>query len=169
MSQRMLLIQGDGTNANGRFPKERQPPYLSLRSFDARRDPPRRIAPQPNGTRVVPVSLVPGTSLGTQLDKLLYACWLPGRWVQRVWILDELPMRLEQRARSLPPGSIWRAYTDGARLWFAVAALADSESYGPTAVAVEVLFFENDGVLCSGGIWTCDPDGDWRLERLVDP
>ena len=115
-----------------------------------------------------PLSPVCRASLSNELDRLLNACWLPGRWVQRVWNPAELPLCLEQRARSLSPETVWRAYTDGARLWFATAAAAYSASYGPSAVAMEVLFFENDGVLCSGGIWTCDPEGDWRLERLVD-
>jgi hypothetical protein len=106
-------------------------------------------------------------ALSIQLDEFLYACWLPGRWTQRVWIPSDLPPCLEQRARSLPPDALWRAYTDGARLWFAVATAAVSASYGPSAVAIEVLFFENDGTLCSGGIWTCHANGDWRLERLV--
>jgi hypothetical protein len=95
---------------------------------------------------------VPSMSLHAQLDALLYARWLPGRWVQRVWMLSDLPPCLEQRARSISSDAIWRAYTDGVRLWFAVAAAAVS-SYGRSAVAMEVLFFENDGALCSGGLW----------------
>jgi hypothetical protein len=176
MSQRMFLTHDDAANAEGhsrsladeRFVKEWQPPCLSQAIFGARRARPLREAPQPSGTRESPVSSVPSASLGNQVDKLLYACWLPGRWVQRVWILADLPLRLEQRARALSPDAIWRAYTDGVRLWFAIAAAADSASYGPSAVALEVLFFENDGVLCSGGIWTCDSNGHWRLENLVD-
>jgi hypothetical protein len=111
-------------------------------------------------------SSVPSASLHAQLDALLYARWLPGRWVQRVWMLCDLPPCLEQRARSLSSDAIWRAYTDGVRLWFAVAAAAVS-SYGRSAVAMEVLFFENDGAFCSGGLWRRHPNGDWRLERLV--
>jgi hypothetical protein len=114
------------------------------------------------------VSPVSRAFLGNQLDKLLHSCWLPGRWVQRVWILSDLPLPLERRARAVPPGAIWRAYTDGARLWFATAAAVDSASYRPSVVAIEVLFFENDGLLCCGGIWSCDPRGDWRLEKPID-
>jgi hypothetical protein len=71
-------------------------------------------------------SSVPSASLHAQLDALLYARWLPGRWVQRVWMLSDLPPCLEQRARSISSDAIWRAYTDGVRLWFAVAAAAVS-------------------------------------------
>ena len=110
---------------------------------------------------------VPGAALHAQLDALLYARWLPGRWVQRVWMLSDLPPCLEQRARSISSDAIWRAYTDGARLWFALAA-ATASSYGQSAIAMEVLFFENDGALCSGGIWRCQSNGDWHLERLVN-
>lgn len=171
MSQRMFPIRGNaanardffGSRANEGLVKERQPASLSQGACGARRNRPVMSGPQPGETGE---SLVP--SLGSHLDRLLYTCWLPGRWVQRVWVLADLPLRLEERARSLPTGAIWRAYTDGMRLWFATAAAADSSSYGPSAVAMEVLFFENDGALCSGGIWACDPSGDWRLERLVD-
>jgi hypothetical protein len=111
---------------------------------------------------------VAGISLAHQLDEFLYECWLPGRWVQRIWILADLPPRLERRARSLSRDAIWRAYTDGTRLWFAIAAAAETSSPGPCAAAMKVLFYENDGALCSGGIWARDPIGEWRLERLVD-
>jgi hypothetical protein len=126
-----------------------------------------REASESGGGRNLRLSSVPSASLHAQLDALLYACWLPGRWVQRVWMLSDLPPCLEQRARSISSEAIWRAYTDGARLWFAVAAAAVS-TYGRSAIAMEVLFFENDGALCSGGLWRCRPNGDWDLERLAD-
>ena len=81
---------------------------------------------------------------------------------------DEVVVRIDSPGGSASASdAIWRAYTDGVRLWFAVAAAAVS-SYGRSAVAMEVHFFENDGTLCSGGLWRCHPNGDWRLERLVD-
>ena len=125
-----------------------------------------REASESSGDRIL-LSSVPSSSLHAQLDALLYARWLPGRWVQRIWMLSDLPPCLEQRARSISSDAIWRAYTDGARIWFAVAAAAVS-TYGRSAVALEVLFFESDGALCSGGLWRCQSDGDWQLERLVD-
>jgi len=125
-----------------------------------------REASESSGDRNL-LSSVPSSSLHAQLDALLYARWLPGRWVQRIWMLSDLPPCLEQRARSISSDAIWRAYTDGARIWFAVAAAAVS-TYGRSAVALEVLFFESDGALCSGGLWRCQSDGDWQLERLVD-
>jgi hypothetical protein len=125
-----------------------------------------REASESSGDRIL-LSSVPSSSLHAQLDALLYARWLPGRWVQRIWMLSDLPPCLEQRARSISSDAIWRAYTDGARIWFAVAAAAVS-TYGRSAVALEVLFFESDGTLCSGGLWRCQSDGDWQLERLVD-
>jgi hypothetical protein len=126
-----------------------------------------REASESGGGRHFPLPSVPSASLHAQLDALFYARWLPGRWVQRVWMLSDLPPSLEQRARSISPDAIWRAYTDGARLWFAVAAAAVS-TYGRSAVALEVFFFENDGALSSGGLWRCHPDGDWHLERFVN-
>jgi hypothetical protein len=125
-----------------------------------------RIARDRHTPRPLLLSSVPSASLHSQLDALLYARWLPGRWVQRIWMLSDLPPCLEQRARSISSDAIWRAYTDGTRIWFAIAAVAVS-TYGRSAVALEVFFFENDGTLCSGGLWRCHPNGDWRLERLV--
>jgi hypothetical protein len=141
MSQHLFRIDDEAANAEGNFTI-------------------------PAGERLVK-EWQPKYPLAELLDDFLYACWLPGRWVQRVWVLADLPPRLERRARSLSRDSIWRAYTDGARLWFAIAAAADI-SYRAGVVAMKVLFFENDGALCSGGIWMRDPIGDWRLERLVD-
>jgi hypothetical protein len=108
------------------------------------------------------------STLGNQLDKLLSARWLPGGWVQRVWNPTELPLRLEQCVQSLSPEATWRAYTDGVRLWFAIAATADAKPYGTGSVALEVHFFEDNGELCAGGIWSCDADGVWRLEKVMD-
>jgi hypothetical protein len=146
----------DESAAVGRVERPRQPPYLSL-----------RLAPESRNNSYLQLSSVPSASLHAQLDALLYARWLPGRWVRRVWTLSDLPPCLEQRARAISSAAIWRAYTDGTRLWFAVAAAAVS-SYAGSAIAMKVLFFENDGSLCSGGLWRCLPNGDWRLERLVD-
>jgi hypothetical protein len=155
------------SSMNGQILCDREPPYLSLRVVDVRRQQCNRKAPESIDNPDLQLPSVPSASLHAQLDGLLYARWLPGRWVQRVWMLSDLPPCLEQRARSISSDAIWRAYTDGARLWFAVAAAAVS-SYGRSAIAMEVLFFENDGALCSGGIWRCHPNGDWRLERLVN-
>jgi hypothetical protein len=88
--------------------------------------------------------------------------------VQRVWNPADLPVRLEQRINSLSRDAVWRAYTDGARLWCAIGAAAHSSSCEPSAVALRVLFFGDDGEFCSGGIWTCVPDGEWRLEQVID-
>jgi hypothetical protein len=162
-----MIVSQTESSIDGQIVQRREPPYLSLRAADLSREQRKRKAPDPSGSQDLQPSSVPSAALHAQLDALLYARWLPGRWVQRVWMLSDLPPCLEQRARSISSDAIWRAYTDGARLWFAVAAAAVS-SYGRSAVAMEVLFFENDGSLCSGGIWRCHPNGDWRLERLVD-
>jgi hypothetical protein len=148
--------------------------HMFLSHNDASRE--QNVCEGPVGLRIVRDRIIPrssmllssvsSASLHAQLDALLYARWLPGRWVQRVWMLSDLPPCLEQRARSISTDAIWRAYTDGVRLWFAIAAAAVS-TYGRSAVALEVLFFENDGALCSGGLWRCHPNGDWCLERLV--
>jgi len=175
MFKRMFVSQDDPIRDSSllespmeeRIVRDWRPTPLSPRPLDLRREQRKWKALDSSGNRDLLPSSVPSASLHAQLDSLLYARWLPGRWVQRVWMLSDLPPRLEQRARSISSDAIWRAYTDGARLWFAVAAAAVS-TYGQSAVAMEVLFFENDGALCSGGLWRCHPNGDWGLERLVD-
>ena len=144
------------------------PPKLTPLPIDRRTEERRRKGPEFSGRRQLLPSSLPSACLHAQLDSLLHACWLPGRGVvQRVWMFADLPPCLEQRARSISSDAIWRAYTDGVRLWFAVAAAAEP-SYGRHSIALEVLFFENDGAVCSGGLWSCQAGGDWRLERLVD-
>jgi hypothetical protein len=155
------------SSGTGRIARPRQPPYLSLRPLEHRREQRIGDAPESSSNSDLQWPSVPSASLHAQLDALLYARWLPGRWVQRIWLLSDLPPCLEQRARSVLSDAIWRAYTDGARIWFAVAAAAVS-SYGQSAIAMEVLFFENDGAFCSGGLWRSHPNGDWQLEKLVD-
>jgi len=165
MFKPMFVSREESSSAAPVAPDQR--PYRSPRPLHLRRDQRNRSASESSGGQDLLPSSVPSAALHAQLDALLYARWLPGRWVQRVWMLSDLPPCLERRARSISSDAIWRAYTDGARLWFAVAAAAVS-SYGRSAVAMEVLFFENDGGFCSGGLWRCLPNGDWRLERLVD-
>lgn len=107
-------------------------------------------------------------SLGTYLEELLHARCLPRGWVQRVFNPSDLPVALERRVRARSPAAVWRAYTDGVRLWCATCVAVDASAYRPSAVALEVLFYENDGALCSGGIWTCSGNGMWRLEKPID-
>jgi hypothetical protein len=107
-------------------------------------------------------------SLGAYLEELLHARCLPRGWVQRVFNPSDLPVALERRVRARSPAAVWRAYTDGVRLWCATCVAVDASAYRPSAVALEVLFFENDGALCSGGIWTCSGNGVWRLEKPID-
>jgi hypothetical protein len=151
---------------DARIARDRHTLHPLIRPRNLRREQRKSETPESSGSRDLRLSSVPSDSLHTQLDALLYARWLPGRWVQRVWMLSDLPPCLEQRARSISSDAIWSAYTDGALLWFAVATAAVS-TYGRSAVALEVLFFETDGALCSGGLWRCHPNGDWRVERLV--
>jgi hypothetical protein len=157
MFNRLTRSLDDAIRDNDPIVRDRHTPPRSRR---------KREPSETSGSRDSLLSSVASASLHSQLDALLHARWLPGRWVQRVWMLSDLPPCLEQRARSIASHAIWRAYTDGARLWFAVAAAAVS-TYGRSAIALEVLFFENDGALCSGGLWRCHPNGEWRLERLM--
>jgi hypothetical protein len=110
----------------------------------------------------------PGASLGDQLDSLLNAQWPPEPRTHRLWNAAELPIRLERRIRSLSLDAVWRAYTDGARLWGAIGGAAGVAAWDPSEVALQVFFFGDDGELCSAGIWTWVANGEWRVEKVID-
>jgi hypothetical protein len=112
--------------------------------------------------------IAPATSLGRQLDKLMAARWLPEAWVKRLWNPADLPVRLELRIRALSDECVWRAYTDGARLWCAIACPADPPCRQQYETALKVVFFGDDAELSCGGVWSCDRGGEWHFERPMD-
>jgi hypothetical protein len=79
----------------------------------------------------------------------------------------DLPPVLEQYTQRLHSGELWRAYTDGTRVWFVVAWAAHSLSRDPATVALELRFFDNDGTICATGIWERRGD-DWALRDVLD-
>lgn len=102
-------------------------------------------------------------SQGSELDKLLAARWLPSTWAQRICKPADLPVCLEQYVQALPADLVWRAYTDGVRLWFAVARAAKPMTKDLGGTALDVYFFTGDGQLSSGGRWKHDTETGWRL------
>jgi hypothetical protein len=107
-------------------------------------------------------------ALGTELDGLLTARWQPARCAQVVCEPVDLPVVLEQYTQRLCSGELWRAYTDGVRVWFVIARAVHVLSKDPATVALELRFFENDGRICATGIWERHGDCDWTLRDVLD-
>jgi hypothetical protein len=110
-----------------------------------------------------PLSLGPKT---TQVDSLLDAFifsqqYVPGN-ARRVRFCDELPLRLQLCARQVRHG-VWRAWTDGLRIWFVVAKLVPEVSREVDRHALHVSFVDMDGRLASCAVWTLSSDGRWTL------
>jgi hypothetical protein len=84
-------------------------------------------------------------------------------------VLEELPRRLQLRARSLRPQVSWRAWTDGVRFWFIAARLCKSVRAPANVLALQILFFDPDGQPVAAGEWTFDANGRWTLRHLMDP
>jgi hypothetical protein len=113
-------------------------------------------------------SIAAAPTLSRYLDQLLRSRWLSVISTHRVCDPAELPPRLERRVRSLPDSCVWRAYTDESRLWCAIATALDSPSDASSLITLKVVFFGDNAELCSGGIWTCSPAGEWHLHEPVD-
>jgi hypothetical protein len=102
----------------------------------------------------------------TQVETLLDSFIPSRRYVpdnaRRVNCRDELPLRLQRRAGRVRQG-IWRAWTDGFRVWFVVARLMPIVGREANHYALRVSFFDMDGRLASCAVWTLSSDGRWTL------
>ena len=110
----------------------------------------------------------PVATLGAQLDRLFAARWLPAKRARRLCNPADLPPCLERYVRGLANDVIWRAYTDDACLWFAIARAVAPVSKHPAAVALEVHFFQADGLHCGAGAWENDGETGWRLREVIE-
>jgi hypothetical protein len=101
-----------------------------------------------------------------QVDSLLESLIVSKQYVpdtaHRVRFCDELPQRLQLHARQLRHG-VWRAWTDGLRIWFVVAKLILEVSRDVNRHALHVSFMDMDGRLVSSAVWTQGGDGTWIL------
>ncbi len=70
-------------------------------------------------------------------------------------------------AQRLCSGELWRAYTDSVRVWFVIARAVDVWSKDPPTIALELLFFDNDGTICAAGVWGRHGDCDWTLHDVL--
>jgi hypothetical protein len=114
------------------------------------------------------LSLFDAPAPGAQLDDLLAGRWLPATWATRIHSPCDLPLRVEHCVRVLAPGTTWRAYTDSAQIFCAVARVRALISYEPTITALEVRFLDSDARIYAGGVWTHDRNPGWRIHSILD-
>jgi len=104
------------------------------------------------------------------LDELLATFWRPaqrGARMDAVGSPTELPWVLEQCIRCLAPDDLWRAYSDGVRVWLVTARSVAPASQNPSAIALELHFIGNDGTTCAAGIWGRSSDTQWSLNAAL--
>jgi hypothetical protein len=111
---------------------------------------------------------VQSDSLAAELDALLAARWPAAKSKRRIRSPADLPLALAQYTKRLLPNERWRAYTDGAQVWFVMAHRAPPGSDDPAAVTLELHFFATDGTLCASGIWRRRGQADWKLYDVMD-
>jgi hypothetical protein len=102
----------------------------------------------------------------SQADSLLDSFIVSQQYVpdtaRRVRFCDQLPLRLHLHARQVRHG-VWRAWTDGLRIWFVVAKLVPEVSREVNRHALHVSFIDMDGRIASRAVWTRSSDGRWTL------
>jgi hypothetical protein len=105
--------------------------------------------------------------VGAQLDDVLAGRWLPATWQTRIYSPCELPVRVERCVRVLGPRVAWRAYTDSAQIFCAVARVRSLVSCGATTAALEVLFLDSDAEIYAGAVWAYDRNPGWCLHSIL--
>lgn len=75
-----------------------------------------------------PFSLLYAERVGALLDDVLAGRWLPATWQTRIYSPCELPVRVERCVRVLGPRGAWRAYTDSAQIFCAIARVGSLAS-----------------------------------------
>jgi hypothetical protein len=133
------------------------------------------------------------SSLGVDLDQMLNSRFLPARSTSRVWLAGELPVRLERCVSRLCPDAEWRAYTDGSRIFFAIARRPARDSVtegcdGPTAsglgvsgvgvsgvgvsgrgASMDVYLLDGNAAVYSAGSWSYSSEQGWWLDAVLPP
>jgi hypothetical protein len=107
-------------------------------------------------------------STGARLDNLIASRFLSGRWASRVWSTSDLPGGLSRCVVNLTPGSEWRAYADGERIFFAVAREHTNASQVASATAIDVYFLDDTAAVYSAGVWEYDCKHGWWLDAVLD-
>lgn len=107
-------------------------------------------------------------TLGVALERLMITQCLPVRFVRQVHHTTELPPRLQYLLETLGPEATWRAFTDGAQWWF---ALASQRALMPANRGLEfdAYFFCHDAVLWAAGRWRSEGGSRIALREIYDP
>lgn len=116
--------------------------------------------------RAAPIVLAGGA--GAHLDELLASRFLPQHWARRIRRAQDLPARLQHRVARLAPDSEWRAYSDGVRIFFAIARLHAPDVARASGMALDVYFLDRDGVVYSAAVWVNDSKQGWWLDAVLD-
>jgi hypothetical protein len=111
--------------------------------------------------------LLHAEGVGAQLDDLLAGRWLPATWQTRIHSPGELPVRVERRVRVLGPHAAWRAYTDSAQIFCAIARVRPPVSCEETTAILDVRFLDSDAQIYAGAAWEYDRNPDWRLHSIL--
>lgn len=114
-----------------------------------------------------PFSLLYAERVGALLDDALAGRWLPATWQTRIYSPCELPVRVERCVRALGPRGAWRAYTDSAQIFCAIARVGSLVSCGATTAALEVRFFDSDAEIYAGAVWAYDRNPGWCLHSIL--
>jgi hypothetical protein len=99
-----------------------------------------------------PCSLLHAERVGAQIDDLLAGRWLPATWQTRIYSPRELPVCVKRCVRVLGPHTAWRAYTDSAQIFCAIARVRSLVSCEATTAALEVRFLDSDADIYAGAV-----------------
>lgn len=112
-----------------------------------------------------------GTTQAQHLDALLEEFVRERRYVPEhallIESLDELPLRLQARARSAQLDAQWRAWTDGHRIWFIVARPVSVAGGQVREITLKMAFYDHDGALAACGVWLRQVTGHWMLHSVL--
>jgi hypothetical protein len=103
-------------------------------------------------------------SLEAQLDLLLISRWISAAWAEPIWAATDLPIRLQHCIRKLARGTVWRAYTDAAQVYFAIGRVPARKPGSATPAMLEAYFLDAEATLLGGGLWSYDSHRGFQLE-----
>lgn len=112
-------------------------------------------------------SLLPAETVGAQLDHLLAGRWLPATCQTRIYSASELPVRMERCIRTLGPHATWRAYTDSAQTFCAIARVRSLFSCKTATAVLEVRFLDSNAQIYAGAVWAHDRNPGWRVHSIL--
>jgi hypothetical protein len=107
-------------------------------------------------------------SLGALLEEFVRERRYVSEHAQVIDSLDELPLRLQTRAQSVPAGAQWRAWSDEHRIRFIVGERVRIADEQAREITLKITFYDHDGVLAASGVWLRRVTGNWVLCSVLD-